>query len=172
MKYRIPTRNNPNFTDYLRDHTVYKLRAFNRYSIYISYTHHTGHRQRVNYTILTHKRSIPVFLVNIHSYQTWDLFQLPQKNPPSMNFRGSNLPGYYNSSIYGLCAPLRANILLRSHSNHENVIIIPVCRRTINHMVMGRLLCFATNLKPYILPTLYCTPSSSSTSFNPSNSSA
>lgn len=123
----------------------------------------------MDHTILPHKWGFIIFPSNIYPHRTRNLFQFSKKNPYCMNLRKNNPPCIYNSSIHRVCTSLRANILLRSYSNHKDTFIISIYRRKFNHMIMRRFFCFSTNSKSNILPTLFSTNCTSCISFNTFN---
>lgn len=98
-------------------------------------------------TYSSHKWSIIFLHFNLYSYRTRYTIQLIQIHL-HLNIRNDYFIPFNRNSLHRLCITLRTNKILRSHSYYKFSISHSIHWKNNCRMIMGRIFCRRSNIKP------------------------
>jgi hypothetical protein len=157
MKYRIPSRNNPNTTNYHRSVSIDNILNSNRNGIQGNSNNHTRRKRRMSHTNNPHKWSLIILHYNICPYRPRDLLFIPSKPTKSMDIRSGPHTYNYSNRILRIRPSMRTNIILRGDGNYRSPLRHSNRRNRTSSMNLRRFISIRTNTKPILLTTLYFT---------------
>lgn len=127
MKLRLPTRPLLRLTNHYRPVSGYTLYSRHFSCIFIRQPHLPRCKLRLTDPQSSRQRRILIFYMHLLPHRTRPVLRLlPLQR--GMNRGGGSSFINHGNSICRLCPPLRANIFLRSHCNHQPAIGYPLRR--------------------------------------------
>lgn len=139
MELRLPSRRLPNPSNHHRiipSHTLL-TRRLNR--LLVDRPHHPRRKLWLDHPLPSRQWRLNIFYLPLPTHRSRPILRLISL-PRNLKHWHHPLAHNHSNSLYGLCPPMRPNILLRSHSNYKPTIRHPVYRNKPGPMSLRRLL--------------------------------